>query len=433
MDEYSDQFTDTLSKMAYIILCSQPHNQTEASSAFQLFLPGLLHAQEETSLPEPLVAAFLLYACGHDAQEEALRQFYDYTGHEDDVDVEETDKWFNKLLDLEDAISDGSLADQPFEVQMIYVGLQKQYYLNNLNDLSPHNQQYYKNFDEAINLTLDLMETLDEDVAVSGPAKETLALIRENLYFVKGTYDNSSLKKVFNKIDKIDNTLDADFSIDAGPSTERIEQLEQLLGGEISNAAWDTVQNYARIDDDVLFEDVVPALHRLDETEGAPEVLVAAALLFRVAPEERTKAITDFCQLFYEEDPEAVNETLTYCEKLESLRKAVERADLSGEPSIMQLYYIAQQDIYLEQKLEEKQMTKHESVLRRMEKDLKIDDSLNEDVLLSKLFYEKRKKMSMYIDFSQKYNEVKQTTERLKGDFKNYKNNNGKSKDGFTF
>jgi hypothetical protein len=68
-----------------------------------------------------------------------------------------------------------------------------------------------------------------------------------------------------------------------------------------------------------------------------------------------------------------------------------------------------------------------------MEKDLKIDDSLNEDVLLSKLFYEKRKKMSMYIDFSQKYNEVKQTTERLKGDFKNYKNNNGKSKDGFTF
>lgn len=434
MDEYSELLTGPSSNIAYMILEAHEKSQNGRNAGSGIFLPALLEAHHVTPLPEPLIAAFMLYACGPDNHEEALQQFHDYSGHIDDLDVNETYDWFQEVLDFEDAIADVDLTDQPFEFQIIYVALQEQYYRDRLNDIGSQNQQFHENLMQQINQTIELLDTLDDEALGSRPGTEVLALLRQNVDYLKDVQNNNSLKNTFNWLDKKHDHLGADdgFSFDSGPSEEDMEQLGLILNSEISETAWDVVETYPETDNDDLFDSIVPALLRLDETEGAPEALVAAMLLFSVNPEDRKSAITDYCERFHETEPEAVNETLDYCEQLQSFFDDIEEGSLKGQPPVLQLYYLAQQDVYFEKRIEQGRLTQPDCV-KALSDTAKVLETLDEDVQETNLCRANLEKMTSIVDAINQSIEVKKTTERLKGDFKSYKKNNGRSKDGFRF
>ncbi|MGM0423080.1 MAG: hypothetical protein ACQEQL_08305 [Pseudomonadota bacterium] len=437
MGEYSRLLTGPSSKTAFMVLESIEQSQSGQSAAFDLYLPALMQAHYVQPLRDPLVAAFLMHACGPENREEAFEQFAENSEHIGFLDIDEFRDWFDEVLEFEQAIADGDLSDFPFQFQVLYASLQEQYYKHRFNDMHANGPQDQINLLQKIDHTIDLLATVDQSVLDTRPGTETLVLLRINMDYLEKGYDGSP-DDAFDRVNEKLSHLNISFTLNDLAeipefSEEQKAQLDQVISGDISTAAGVFLEMCSTADAEELFHSVVPSLVRLDETEGAPEGLVAAMLLFNVKPEERQKAVTMFCQYFHGRDkPEAVNETLDHYEQLQSFYEGIEQNSLKGKPPVLQQYYLARQDVYFEKRLEDGRATQRDCV-QALRDTVRTIETLDKDVQSSELCSASLGKMHSIADLVNQYLDVKQATERLKGDFESFKKNKGRSKDGFQF
>lgn len=195
MEEYQELFYGPLSEIALAELEARPYNP-HTELAKDIYLSALLEINDLEPLPDEMIAAFLLYM--DDPKGDGVITI-DFCNAVEDAQLEGIESvitWYDYIQNFDRSAQMGeTLENNPYELQMLFLAMNAQYYRTALmDDEAPASRELLEATDE-LKVVLDTVDTLGNEAKQSPLTVELYNLIEKYANKLESGFSAQNQKK----------------------------------------------------------------------------------------------------------------------------------------------------------------------------------------------------------------------------------------------